>query len=263
MASLLRNFEIYLSETLGAQVATTPWRDGDRLPHLLRERYEFAVAQVLEAPLLLMIDRGEAEVPPAIVRKHMDLVREKWASDIVYVRAGVSAYHRKRLVEQRVPFVVPGNQMYLPMLGVDLREHFRRPRSDPARFSPSTQALLIHWLLNETEAPLTPAGIAHRLGYSAMTMTRAFDDCSALAEPDHAVVAVGREDWRAIQRHQPTRLVPALEPGATELEVWIYPPALHAEKGLVDPLSLYLSIKASGDERVEAALEEMMGRLKW
>lgn len=30
-----------------------------------------------------------------------------------------------------------------------------------------------------------------------------------------------------------------------------------------DPLSLYLSLKDNQDERVEAALEEMLGRLKW
>ena len=35
-----------------------------------------------------------------------------------------------QLVEQRVPFIVPGNQMYLPPLGLDFREHFRRLQAE-------------------------------------------------------------------------------------------------------------------------------------
>jgi len=48
------------------------------------------------------------------------------------------------------------------------------------------------------------------------------------------------------------------EPGTLEIEVWSYAPILFAKDKLVDRLSLYLSLKESKDERVEAALEEMM-----
>ena len=79
-----------------------------------------------------MIDSaGEAGAPPATIRKHQTLVRTKWAAAIIYVRSRVSAYHRKRLVEQKVPFVVPGNRECICMLGTDLREHFRKMRSEP------------------------------------------------------------------------------------------------------------------------------------
>ena len=49
----------------------------------------------------------------------------------------------------------------------------------------------------------------------------------------------------------------------SEIEVWWYPPALFAERGIVDPFSLYLSLKADHDERTEAALEEMMEKFQW
>ncbi len=29
-------------------------------------------------------------------------------------------------IAQKVPFIVPGNQLYLPDLGLDLREYFRQ-----------------------------------------------------------------------------------------------------------------------------------------
>jgi hypothetical protein len=36
---------------------------------------------------------------------------------------------RKRLVREGVPFIVPGAQMFLPMLMVDLRERFSKAKS--------------------------------------------------------------------------------------------------------------------------------------
>jgi hypothetical protein len=45
--------------------------------------------------------------------------------------------------------------------------------------------------------------------------------------------------------------------------LWRYPPALFAEHGIVDRLSLYLSLKDDHDERTETALEEMMEKFNW
>ena len=67
---------------------------------------------------------------------------------VVYVTTTLASYERKRLVQQKVPFIVPGNQLYLPELAIDLREYFRRRSVPPTNgFSPSTQAMLITALL--------------------------------------------------------------------------------------------------------------------
>jgi len=52
----------------------------------------------------------------------MDVIQTKQKDDVVYVRTRMTAFNRKRLIEQKVPFIVPGNQMYLPTLAIDLRE---------------------------------------------------------------------------------------------------------------------------------------------
>jgi len=88
------------------------------LPPVLRERYKFAQAELLGLRALLIIDSNPEEQPPATVRKHMDMLQARQQADLIYVRAQVTAYNRKRLIEQKVPFIVPGNQMYLPMLAM-------------------------------------------------------------------------------------------------------------------------------------------------
>ena len=183
--------ERYVHDALGVSVKTTPWSGAGQLPPVLRERYRFAKAELLGLRALLVIDTNPEEQSPATVRKHMDMLQTKQHADLIYVRAQVTAYNRKRLIEQKVPFIVPGNQMYLPMLAIDLREHFRRIREEAPTFSPSTQVVVLHALLRDAGQVLIPSEMAPLLGYSAMTMTRAFDELETarLAE----VTVRGRE----------------------------------------------------------------------
>jgi hypothetical protein len=86
---------------------------------------------------------------------------------------------------------------------------------------------------------------------------------SMLAQPAYTTYALNREDWKALRKRHKIIEVPAQDADASEIEVWWYPPALFAEGGIVDPLSLYLSLKTDQDERTEAALEEMMVKFQW
>ena len=323
----LYQLERYLHAALGITVTAAPWSEKDRLPHFIKELYDFVEMRLLGRPFLLAIDTGSAEQSPATLRKHIDLLRSKQNADVIYVRGGVTTYNRKRLIEHKVPFIVPGNQMYLPMLAIDLREHFRRLRSETPTFSPATQAVVIHALLRGCEQVLIPLETAQRLKYSAMTMTRAFDELEAaklgdvtvhgrerrlrfkgnrqeiwtkaqpflrspvnkrlfiqyaksgvgriragltalaeysmLAPPAYTAYALTREEWNLLRQRRKAIVVPNQEPNACEIEVWSYPPALFAEHDVVDPLSLYLSLNDNPDERIESAMEEMMGKLGW
>lgn len=325
----LHELERYLHDALGVSVKPTPWTGADRLPHFLKERYRFAQVEVMGLHSILIIDTNPEEPSPATVRKHIDVLQTKQHADLIYiyVRAQVTAYNRKRLIEQKIPFIVPGNQMYLPMLGIDLREHFLRVREEFPTFSPSTQVVVLYALLRDAGQMLVPSEMAPRLGYSAMTMTRAFDELetaslaevtvrgrerclrfhgarkeiwekaqpflrspvnkrifirrtggeegairagltalahySMLTAPDYTTYALSREDWKTLRHRYKIIEVPAQDPDASEIEVWWYPPTLFSERNIVDPLSLYLSLKADRDERTEAALEEMMGKFKW
>ncbi|HVZ84379.1 MAG TPA: hypothetical protein VG893_11960 [Terracidiphilus sp.] len=319
--------ERYIHETLGVSLKTTPWSGASRLPPFLRERYTFAQAKLLGLQALLVLDTDPDEQPPAMVRKHMDMLHTKEHMDLIYVRNRVPAYNRKRLIEQKVPFIVPGNQMYLPMLAIDLRENFRRIRQEIPAFSPSTQVVVLYTLLRDAPQILIPTEMAPLVGYSAMTMTRAFDELetaglaevtvrgrerclrfnddrrtiwektqpllrnpvnkrmfihrtqdpadairagltalahySILAAPAYTTYALSRDNWKELRKRHRTIKLSAQDPDATEIQVWWYSPELFAEQGIVDRLSLYLSLRADQDERTESALEEMMEKFKW
>ena len=124
---------------------------------------------------------------PSDIAKHVVLVRGDGDAIVVFVTPALSPHNRARLIQRRVPFVVPGNQLYIPDLAIDLREHFRaRRRQRVGILSPAAQAVLFHRLLRIDEDATTPSPIAIALHYSAMSIGRAFDELvgTGLAETE-------------------------------------------------------------------------------
>ena len=187
MKKLIHQLERYLEGALSISIQPRPWEKSSELPQYLRARYRFFRVDVLGTDCVLMADTDEGEQTPAVIGKHVSQVQSRHDVEVVYVRHAVTSYNRKRLIKQKVPFIVPGNQMYLPMLGIDLREHLKRLREKRPVFSPSTQALLLHVLWEKETGTMTPAVIAHQLGYSAMTMTRVFNELETAGVGEHSI----------------------------------------------------------------------------
>lgn len=191
MKNLIKELERYLQDNLDVPIKTVPWDGVKHLPFFLRDEYQFHTFALMDVLCLLMAARNREAQTPAVIRKHFEQVRKHWDGELVYLHPAVTAYNRKRLIQQKVPFIVPGNQMYLPMLGIDLREHFKKGRAGGPMLSPSTQTVVMYALHNSIEGEFTPSSLARDLGYTVMTLTRAVNELEAagLAE----VSVQGRE----------------------------------------------------------------------
>ena len=324
MNQLLESLKDYLNENLNLIIETYPFENQSKLPFFLSDSYIFFETCVFKQPCLLMIARENKDTTPGLIRKHFEQVEKTWeGSIIIYVQSILSSFNRKRLIEHHIPFIIPGNQMYLPHFGIDLREHFRQIHAKKQKsFSPGTQTAVIYALLHEIDKKLTPTELAQKLNYTLMTMTRAFDELHAagvgeifrekrerywifsdkhflwnqaksflrspvkksvwiknhhfktiaglsalshfslLAPPPLPVFAIGYNQWVELQ-HSGLEGVPTSEGASLELEIWNYNPELFAKDGIIDPFSLFLSLEANGDERIESAVEDMMEKIKW
>lgn len=327
MLNLVQKLEKYLFENLGVSIAIEKWQKEKSLPLFLRDLYSFYECQLLHESCLAMEARDEAETTPATVRKHIQQIEDMWRHEIIYLHPSISSYNRKRLIEYKISFVVPGNQMYLPSFGIDLREHIKGMRSVKKRISPSTQAVFLFIIYNWPREGLTPSRLAQLVNYTPMTLTRAFDEIettglgnvemewrervlhfevnrkslweksldvlsspvrkrvkvsaphntlplllagesalsrhSMLAQPSRPTYAVSAQVWKVLQLNKEITELKIHEPGSMEIEIWKYDPELLAREGAVDPLSLYLSLKHTKDERVEKALDTLLERFQW
>lgn len=165
----------YLHDTLGLAAEIRQWDGVSKLPYYLQDAFEFHELTLLDEKALLAVDRRPTTAPAAALRDQLNAVSAVAGLPVIYVAAALKSHERKRLIQQKVPFIVPGNQLYLPGLGIDLRENFRqRPRAREALFSPSTQAMLIAALLRDPWEPeWHPALSTTRLNYTPMTVSRA------------------------------------------------------------------------------------------
>lgn len=205
-ARAMENFEAevraYLQQVLGLRIQdATPWAGADELPYFLRDAFRFSEMVLLGQGVVLAFAPSAQRPPLSEIRRWMDKVRAVSGKPVIYGTDALASYERKRLIEHRVPFVVPGNQLYLPDLGLDLREYFRQraPAAEEA-LSPSAQAVLISVLLRQPwQAEWQASAIGSALGYTAMTMSRVVRELAktGLAKP----YAVGRSRWLRMDSH--------------------------------------------------------------
>jgi hypothetical protein len=85
---------------------------------------------------------------------------------------------------------------------------------------------------------------------------------TALASPRTQTLAVAGADWNRLVREHGLRDV---EPGddGDDVQTWTYDPAALADRNVVDRLSLYLSVRDHGDERVAQAAGQLLESLPW
>jgi len=302
---------------------------GSRLPLFLRERYELRSLRIFGRKCLLALESPDWEPgSPAEYAFHARTLHESMGEPVVIVIPFVPSYARNRMVQAGIPFIVPGTQMFLPSLMVDLRERFGRvPPATGKRLAPATQCVLLYHLLRESIEGVPLGNIAEKVGYSAMNLSRVKDELEAaglcgIGRRGRSVVIEfsehGPDLWRAAQPFLRSPVgkshwvewkrvsYPAIRAGLTalshrsmleddriptyalrretyrrnlekgvfrgapgpseanvQLEAWNYDPLLLGDRDGVDPLSLFLSLRDSADERVQQELETLIKEVRW
>lgn len=148
------------------------------LPFFLTDRYRLAETSLFGRKLLILATPGQDAETPATIAKHIQTARS--TSDafvVVFLTDALSSANRQRLIQQGVNFIVPGNQLFLPELGADLREYFRSEvRPAVEQLTPAAQVVVLASLLREDLDGQTPKSLAERFQYSAMSTGRVVDE---------------------------------------------------------------------------------------
>ncbi len=223
----------YLYEVLGIPTPEEkPWAPAAALPYFLKDAFQWVELELLGRPVVLAMALSADKPALGELRTRLDKARGLGDQPVVFVTDALASYERKRLIEQKVPFIVPGNQLYLPDLGLDLREYFRqRVPSAGSALSPSTQAILISALMNEPQATdWLPARLASDMGYTPMTQSRAVRELSAAGLA--TTLRVGRS--QCLHREQPPGAIWAMARpllrSPVRRTVWVMSDSLPADR---------------------------------
>ena len=181
MEKLTRKFVEYVSEVAGQSVA---WgtRVSAQFPQYLSQRYALFEITIDRRRFLGIILKDTIDFRPSAFEKHLRqiMLHTTHLEGHCLIAQDLPGYVRQRLVERKIPFVVPGRQLYWPELGLAVQA--RRATRAPVPVdivSPATQAVLIYALTGGMQKSVTPKILAERLNYATMSMSRALDEIEA------------------------------------------------------------------------------------
>lgn len=286
-----------------------------KVPVAFSHAYHLYQAEMLGVKVVWALDSTN-EFTPAQTEKALHAISERLSLPVILVCPDIAPYNISRLVERKVDFIIPGKQMFIPSMMIDLKSAKARNADIMEKIHPLAQVILLWQLEKGGLQGMTTSEIAEILGFSYATANRAirwlrekglvtlFGDkekvvsfCTHgkelwnkalpfLESPIEKIVYTDEETIRGmesgvnalslysmINREQQKDLAISKSVlkkirtdkqfGNTRLEVWRYAPELLAVGNVVDPLSLYLSLRDDEDERIQMELDTLIENIKW
>ena len=85
----------------------------------------------------------------------------------------VSTYQRNALIQNKIPFIVPNSQIYVPELGMCIKELCTGKRKKVEKLSAIAQYLLLYFIYEEKQEEISQSELMEHLDMSAMNVSRA------------------------------------------------------------------------------------------
>jgi hypothetical protein len=175
--SMKKQLEKYFSENFGLIIKPVPVEESliNLLPVFLRT-LNFKVAEVNNQRLLFIETDNYDNMTTEDFRKRAIIIEGILKLPVVWVINSLEAYKRKRLIEKKIAFVIPGKQLYIPSLFMEFREYKTiQNKKNIEKLTPSAQCLLLYYLLGNKVTGINFKTLANKLDYGQMTISRAAD----------------------------------------------------------------------------------------
>ena len=173
----MNQYITYIEDILHVTTSVSVYRHGRALPLYLRNGYELYTLTIQNIRCLLAKPKEQANL--TVLRKQCGQLKKLTGLDCVLCLENIRAYTKSKMLSEGIPFVICGQQIYMPFLGIALAQNGIREIPKKDRLSFSTQKLLLTAIYQGwTQLTLTEA--AKALGMSKMTVTRCFDELQSL-----------------------------------------------------------------------------------
>jgi len=169
----IQDLQAHLERVFGDPVELSS-TEGPTLPAYLARAYTFWRGELVGHEVLFACAR-RARRHVTAKRIEADARALQAAAEgefVVLVLARMEAHVRRRLLRGRVPFVVPGRQLFLPTIGLDLQERDLGPARAPVdQLEWASQVTVLRHLLWRDVQEKSLRAVAALIGYSAMTLS--------------------------------------------------------------------------------------------
>lgn len=310
-----------ITRLLGTKVKCELWSHEKELPYFMLDFYSCQLASIEGAKAIFLYPNSAENLErPNSIKKRIAKIQSLEPLPVVVISKMLTRWHVQSFLKDRIPFVIPEKQIYLPFLGVALQNKFIAESKVVNKVQPAAQMLFLSYMY-DTSQELLLSAVAKQIGFSAMTASRAakqleqtglfyshkrgvskligselyskkaelFDKMKRfLSSPVRKNIYVWDEVGLA---HQPLSGLSALakytminspetkcyavwpsiktkkfteelvdDSQQSEIEIWKYNPLTFAHNGIVDIISLAMSLENKSDERIQSAVEDLLYR---
>jgi hypothetical protein len=174
----VENLKGYIVNNLGYNLRLDKVKGREKLPLYIRGAFDFYEGDLMGRKLLFALAPTDHGLSIGQIDKQFETITNVQDETPILVVNELDALSRKRLIDKGVNFIVPGKQMYLPALLVDLREVFEKPRVQKETLLPSAQVILLYRILRRYEKieELTLKQIAAKVKYTPMGISSAVEN---------------------------------------------------------------------------------------
>lgn len=169
----------YLAEIFGLNVKIENWDGKSKLPLYLRNKREYFVLSMGNVQSVLMKNNSDNFNVFSYEKEMQEIEKYAEMSVILWLDA-VSTYQRNALVKNKIPFIVPNSQIFVPELGMSLKEFCAGKRENVEKISAATQFLLLYFIYQKKHEEKRQSEMAEYLNMSAMNVSRAVQELQEL-----------------------------------------------------------------------------------
>lgn len=314
----------YLQEVFGINVKSEYKEINNALPMYMIERYNFHflklpnddISYVLVKPL------KKQDININQMKKQIKQIHSHCKSVSIFVFESLRLSQRNNLVQNRIPFIQPNNQIYIPNTLINLSQKEIVAKEYAEEFSIAAQVTYIYLLLNDIKETNAPR-LSKEIPYSKITLNRALTELvsrellytegnatrkiyktikkeemwekgkkflfnpvekvfysnynmkhrdflisnetalsmlgTTLNDPIIVFFATTSEKIKSLDENCLINKYDIVTDNYFVIEQFKYNPSFLSKTNYIDIISLYAQLKDSDDERIQIALEELLG----
>lgn len=169
----------YLNSLFGGDLEIQDYLFPSNVPLYLHDGYRFQTIRIHGTSFITMEPTNETYRLPTLV-KHLAKASQLSGLNCALTLSSLRSNQRNALIKQRVPFLVPGSQLYLPFIGSSFTEKKTNILSVPEAMAPATQLVFLYFYYNSPCPTVTASELVNTLKLSKATLTRAVGNLNQL-----------------------------------------------------------------------------------
>lgn len=172
---LIRNTADYLSFMLKEDVCIEPVdrQCSASVPISVTASFLLYRGILLGQDILFAFARNDNTMTPVQIKKYLTLLEKRCNCHAVFVASGIASYNIGRLVEHRVDFIVPGKQIFIPSMLIELKRVKTNNADIRERIPAFAQCILLYHIQKASLAGKEPEDLSNAFNVSYSTVNRA------------------------------------------------------------------------------------------